>query len=222
LNFLVFVFSDSGFSLFLSVAEFHKNTCILIRFYQDCRPWAADRAPWDYGENDLLPSDLDRISPQLSQAYARYPDLNNVGIKNVINGPFTFAPDGNPLVGPVEGTGWSFGLLLLLFFFVGTFLFFIFFFWVHLNSSEGVFFSPQFVSFFPISGLARDPKIRNYWVACAVMAGFSQGGGVGLTLAEWMVHGQATSYPDMFAMDVARYGPWATKAYALQKSQVSL
>ncbi len=30
---------------------------------------------------------------------------------------------------------------------------------------------------------------RGYWVACGVMAGFSQGGGVGKSLAEWMIHG---------------------------------
>ena len=29
--------------------------------------------------------------------------LPNAGIKRVINGPFTFTPDGNPLVGPVQG-----------------------------------------------------------------------------------------------------------------------
>ena len=45
------------------------------------------------------------------------------------------------------------------------------------------------------------------------------GGGVGLSLAEWMIQGQPTSYPDIFAMDVARYGPWASRAYTLQKSQ---
>jgi dimethylglycine dehydrogenase len=28
--------------------------------------------------------------------------LENAGIKQIINGPFTFAPDGNPLVGPVR------------------------------------------------------------------------------------------------------------------------
>jgi dimethylglycine dehydrogenase len=31
---------------------------------------------------------------------------------------------------------------------------------------------------------------RGYWSACAVMAGFLQGGGVGKTLAEWMIHGE--------------------------------
>jgi dimethylglycine dehydrogenase len=48
----------------------------------------------------------------------------------------------------------------------------------------------------------------NYWVACGVMAGFSQGGGVGLALAHWMVDGDPGF--DVWAMDVARYGDWAT------------
>ena len=40
---------------------------------QDCRPWAADGSPWDYGENELLEPDLERISPELIKAYERYP-----------------------------------------------------------------------------------------------------------------------------------------------------
>ena len=31
---------------------------------------------------------------------------------------------------------------------------------------------------------------RGYWLACGVMAGFLQGGGVGKSLAEWMIHGE--------------------------------
>lgn len=46
---------------------------------------------------------------------------------------------------------------------------------------------------------------RGYWVACGVMAGFSQGGGVGKALAEWMIHGEPEQ--DVFGMDVARFGP---------------
>ena len=34
------------------------------------------------------------------------------------------------------------------------------------------------------------PGLRNYWSACAVMAGFLQGGGVGKSLAEWMIEGE--------------------------------
>ena len=51
------------------------------------------------------------------------------------------------------------------------------------------------------------PGKRGYWCACAVMAGFLQGGGVGKSLAEWMIHGEPEA--DVFCMDVARYGPWA-------------
>jgi dimethylglycine dehydrogenase len=51
------------------------------------------------------------------------------------------------------------------------------------------------------------PGKRGYWSACAVMAGFLQGGGVGKTLAEWMIHGEPEA--DAWAMDVARYGTFA-------------
>jgi dimethylglycine dehydrogenase len=59
------------------------------------------------------------------------------------------------------------------------------------------------------------PGLRNYWAACAVMAGFSQGGGVGLTLAEWMVEGEPSR--DVFAMDVARFGDYTTRSYTRAK-----
>ncbi len=51
------------------------------------------------------------------------------------------------------------------------------------------------------------PGVRNYWAACAVMAGFLQGGGVGKSLAEWMVEGEPEE--DIFGMDVARFGSYA-------------
>ena len=51
------------------------------------------------------------------------------------------------------------------------------------------------------------PGKRGYWTACAVMAGFLQGGGVGKTLAEWMIHGEPEA--DAWPMDVARYGKFA-------------
>ena len=51
------------------------------------------------------------------------------------------------------------------------------------------------------------PGKRGYWSACAVMAGFLQGGGVGKTLAEWMIGGEPET--DSFSMDVARYGKYA-------------
>ena len=51
------------------------------------------------------------------------------------------------------------------------------------------------------------PGRRGYWSACAVMAGFLQGGGVGKTLAEWMIEGEPET--DAWSMDVARYGKYA-------------
>ena len=122
-------------------------------------PWSPVTTPWDFAQS-LLPEDLERIAPSLEVAFEHFPALGEVGIRKVVNGPFTFAPDGNPLVGPIRG-------------------------------------------------------LRNFWVACGVMAGFSQGGGVGLALSQWMVEGDPGA--DVWAMDVARYGDWATLAYTNAK-----
>ena len=133
---------------------------LCIGFYeQPCRPWAVKGTPWDFG-HELLPDDYDKIEDSIAFAYRRYPVLERAGIKSVIHGPFTFAPDGNPLVGPVPG-------------------------------------------------------MRNYWSACAVMAGFSQGGGVGLMLAQWMIEGEPER--DTSGMDVARFGDWITPGYTRPK-----
>jgi dimethylglycine dehydrogenase len=133
---------------------------LCIGFYeQPCRPWAVDGTPWTFG-HELLPDNLDKIEDSIAFAYRRFPILERAGVKTVIHGPFTFAPDGNPLVGPVPG-------------------------------------------------------MRNYWSACAVMAGFSQGGGVGLMLAQWMIEGETER--DTFAMDCARFGNWTTPGYTRPK-----
>ena len=47
------------------------------------------------------------------------------------------------------------------------------------------------------------------------MAGFSQGGGVGLALSQWMVNGDPGF--DVWAMDIARFGEWATRSYTNEK-----
>ena len=149
-----------------------------------CKPWSETNTPWEFG-HQLLEPDIDRIAPSLEcqcqpyaelnfgdhdssavvagrcdlaslikyplppagqlnclakilQPYAElslashFPAFEKAGIKQIINGPFTFAPAGNPLVG-------------------------------------------------------REMGMTNYWTACAVMAGFSQGGGVGLSLANWII-----------------------------------
>ena len=61
-------------------------------------PWSARETPWNF-THELLPPDLDRIAPSLEVGFRHFPALERAGIKRVVNGPFTFAPDGNPLVG---------------------------------------------------------------------------------------------------------------------------
>ncbi|MET1413409.1 FAD-dependent oxidoreductase [Roseibium sp. HPY-6] len=123
-------------------------------------PWKVDGTPWSFG-HELLPPDIDRVADRLEMSFERIPAMGHAGIKNIVNGPFTFGPDGNPMIGPVPG-------------------------------------------------------MRNYWCAVGVMAGFCQGGGVGLTMAEWMIDGEPSI--DVWAMDVARFGDFATPDWGTVKS----
>ena len=121
--------------------------------------WSPIKTPDDFSMQ-LLPDDVERLAPYFEVGFKHFPALGRVGVKKAINGPFTFAPDGNPLVGPLRG-------------------------------------------------------LRNFWVACAVMAGFSQGGGIGLVLSRWMAHGDPGQ--DILSMDVSRFGAFATPKYASLK-----
>jgi len=75
---------------------------LLGTYEQACVPWSPRETPWDFG-SQLLKPDLDRITPELSVAFKHYPAMGTTGIRKVVNGPFTFSPDGNPLVGPIRG-----------------------------------------------------------------------------------------------------------------------
>ncbi len=66
----------------------------------------------------------------------------------------------------------------------------------------------------PLIGPA--PGLSNYFLAAGVMAGFSQGAGIGLSLAEWIIHGEPST--DVFAMDVTRFGDYALGQYTLAKT----
>jgi dimethylglycine dehydrogenase len=123
-------------------------------------PWSLKGTPQTFG-HELLAPKMDNIAERLELGFERMPILGRTGIKNIINGPFTFGPDGNPLIGPVPG-------------------------------------------------------MRNYWVAVGVMAGFCQGGGVGMCMAEWMIDGEPSI--DVWAMDVARFGNFATPDWGTVKS----
>ncbi|MCZ6668087.1 MAG: FAD-dependent oxidoreductase [Gammaproteobacteria bacterium] len=123
-------------------------------------PWSVNGTPQSFG-HELLEPQLDHIAERLELGFQRIPALERAGIKDIINGPFTFGPDGNPMIGPVPG-------------------------------------------------------MRNYWTAVGVMAGFCQAGGVGLCLAEWMIDGEPSI--DVWAMDIARFGDYASPDYGTIKS----
>jgi len=138
-----------------------RKGMLMGTYEKACKPWSPKETPWDFPQ-ELLPAEIDRIAPSLEVGFEHFPAFQNAGIKQVINGPFTFAPDGNPLIGPIKG-------------------------------------------------------LRGYWCACGVMAGFSQGGGVGFALSNWMIEGDPGF--DVWAMDVSRYGDWASLAYTNKKVQ---
>ncbi len=137
-----------------------RQGMLLGTYEPHATPWKVGGTPQDFG-HELLAPDIDRIADRLELGFERIPALGRAGIKDMINGPFTFGPDGNPMIGPVPG-------------------------------------------------------MKNYWVAVGVMAGFCQGGGVGLCLAEWMIDGEPSI--DVWAMDVARFGEFATPEYGTIKS----
>ena len=55
------------------------------------------------------------------------------------------------------------------------------------------------------------PELKNYFCCNGIIPGFSQSGGLGLMLAQWVVEGEPEL--DMFPWDMARYGDWATKGF---------
>ncbi|QEW20666.1 Aminomethyltransferase [Marinibacterium anthonyi] len=55
------------------------------------------------------------------------------------------------------------------------------------------------------------PELSNYFCCNGIIPGFSQSGGMGLMAAQWITQGE-TEY-DMFAWDMARFGPWATPEF---------
>jgi dimethylglycine dehydrogenase len=59
----------------------------------------ADGVPEWFGRS-LFPGDLDRLVPYVEGATRRVPALEHCGIKDIVNGPIPYAPDGSPLIGP--------------------------------------------------------------------------------------------------------------------------
>ena len=61
-------------------------------------PWAEDGLP-DGFEFQLLPNNLEHFEPILELAAGRVPAMQTAGIKTFINGPESFTPDGNFILG---------------------------------------------------------------------------------------------------------------------------
>ena len=68
----------------------------------DCRAWRPHAVPWDWGQQDL-PTDLERISEYIMALCERIPILQTAGIRHLQNGPITYTPDSNQLLGPLYG-----------------------------------------------------------------------------------------------------------------------
>ncbi len=76
---------------------------LLLGIYENRpKPWGVNGIAKHF-EQELLPSDLDRLLPNLQLAFERFPALTDVGIKKDVNGPFVFSPDARPLLGPMPG-----------------------------------------------------------------------------------------------------------------------
>lgn len=60
------------------------------------------------------------------------------------------------------------------------------------------------------------PELKNYFVAGGVIPGFSQGAGLGLSLAQWILEGEPEL--DLFPLDVARFGDYADKRYTMARA----
>jgi len=137
-----------------------RDGLILGPYEKEAQVWSADGVPPEFGA-ELLPADLDRVEHIIEAAMARIPALGNGGIKSVVNGPITFTPDANPLIGPAHG-------------------------------------------------------LDNAWLLTGSSMGVMEGGGAGWFLAHWMTHG--TPPMDALAVDSRRFGPWADRAFRIEKA----
>ncbi|WP_019995452.1 GcvT family protein [Aureimonas ureilytica] len=82
-----------------------KNGMNLGPYEGNCRAhWTTpdDPMPADFSFQ-LYPDDLERLEWHLNDAMERVPILGTAGLQKVINGPIPYAPDGNPLIGPMPG-----------------------------------------------------------------------------------------------------------------------
>ncbi len=122
--------------------------------------WDNTPAPWDFGQ-ELFANNLDRLEEGLEAIYHRIPALEKAGIKRIINGAISFAPDARPMIGPLPG-------------------------------------------------------VPGFFVACGFLGGIAQAGGIGLVMSQWILEGEPEM--DLSFIDVARFGNWASKEFARERT----
>jgi dimethylglycine dehydrogenase len=93
-----------------------RQGLILGPYEKGAPAWAVDGVPDSFGQ-ELLPPDIERLEPHIEAAIRRVPIFGKAGIKDCVNGPIPYTPDGGPLIGPAWGLrnywlaeGFSFGI----------------------------------------------------------------------------------------------------------------
>jgi dimethylglycine dehydrogenase len=80
----------------------HDGLIIGIYETDTANIWNRGGVDWSF-DQELLPEELDRISPWLEKVMDRMPAFGRAGIKRVVNGPITHSPDAASLIGPAPG-----------------------------------------------------------------------------------------------------------------------
>ncbi|WP_439816715.1 GcvT family protein [Zavarzinia sp. CC-PAN008] len=93
-----------------------RGGLILGPYEKGAPAWGTYGVPENF-RADLLPPDLDRLEWHIEEAFHRMPCFADGGIRTTYNGPISYTPDGNPLLGRAPGLegiwlaeGFSFGI----------------------------------------------------------------------------------------------------------------
>ena len=92
------------------------DSLILGLYESKVKQWNPKGVPWDYAQTELQP-DIDHIADFIEHGIYRFPIMGDTGFKHVTDGPITYTPNGDPLVGPAyplknffHACGYSFGI----------------------------------------------------------------------------------------------------------------